>query len=254
MAKHYHENRFIVRLVVQSFSTVKRLPIRRFDITWTRVAYFVLSMNQNIGSTDLRLARQANCPYPSRRGASLPATPTTIFSDGTWFLSVSYFNGVLDSGFLSIGPSGETYIRLDIVSGSTLGVPPAAPLDWRLLGIAGGAMRVSGFYYEDGTNRATDWAIAYTTDGSDPAEDDPDLTVEMPFAGMAIFSIDLPAATDGATMKVRLQTRRNDGTEGDPDWVYSIGSIVKSLIADASGPTIPLAANWWDGPLPSEEI
>jgi hypothetical protein len=200
-----------------------------------------------------RLGAPSEGLTPFATSPSLPAVPTDTFADGSWYLSMSYFNGVLDSGFLPLGPAGETYVRLDVAAGGVVGSPPAAPLNCRLAAIGGGVVQITAVYYEDGGNRAGEWAIAYTIDGSDPSVDDPDFTAELSASGLAILTYQLPAAADGATVKVRLQTRRNDGTEGEPNWVYSGGSTVQSFLVDASSPSAPLVADRWAGPLPVEE-
>lgn len=192
----------------------------------------------------------STAPYAT--GSTLPFTADDTFDDGTWYLSMSYFNGVIDSGFLPLGAGGETYVRLDIQSGAVVGSPPAGPLQWRLEAAAAGVVRVIGFYYEDGLTRADQWSIAYTADGGDPPADAPDYTEDIPAAGLAVLSFDLPAAADGATVKVRLQTRRNDGSDAEPVWVYS-DSEVKSIAADAAGPAAPPVADRWPGPLPVDE-
>ena len=86
---------------------------------------------------------------------------------------------MLDSGFLPIGACGETYLRLDLDSDAEIGEPPQAPQDWRLEERASGVVRVYGFYYQaiDDANRADEWSIGYTTDGSTPAADSPTATV-----------------------------------------------------------------------------
>jgi len=185
---------------------------------------------------------------PFATSAALPHTPSDTFADGTWYLGVSYFNGVLDSGFLPIGPSGEPYVRLDIDSGEEAATPPRAPNDWRLELRPAGVVRIVGFYYQAGANRATQWAINYTTDGSDPVEDSPNVTVAINAAGLAPLSYDLPAQTHGTTVKVRVQTRRQDGET----WLYSEGSTVVSAVADTQGPEAPLAADRWMGRLPED--
>jgi hypothetical protein len=177
---------------------------------------------------------------PFATNATLPHTPTDTYADGTWYLSASYFNGVLDSGFLPVGPRGETYLRLDLASGASTGSPPAGPLDWRVEAVAGGAVRVAAFYHEPATNRASQWTIAYTDNGDTPAEDHVDVYVAMEPSGVSVLDYTLPAADNGDTVKVRLQTRRNDGTDAVPVWVYSDGSTVKSVTADTTGPTTPL--------------
>jgi hypothetical protein len=82
--------------------------------------------------------------------------------------------------------------------------------------------------------------------------DTPDVTVAMTVGGFQILEYDLPAQADGVTLKVRLQTRRNDGTDGAPDWIYSEGSTVKSIVIAVTGPTAPLTGERWAGPLPED--
>lgn len=186
---------------------------------------------------------EGSSPYAT--STSLPHLPAALFADGTWYLACSYFNGCIDSGFLPVGPHGETYLRLDLDGGADAGSPPAAPLDWRLEQLAGGVVRVHGVYYE-AADRATSWAIAYTTDGGAPPAGDPDVTVAMDSGGegLAVLSYDLPAAADGTTVKVRLQTLRGSS--------YSEGSTVKEVEIDTDGPSAPLSGGRWNGVLPEQ--
>jgi len=183
---------------------------------------------------------------PFDTNATLPHTPTNTYANGTWYISMSRFNGVLDSGFLPVGPNGETYLRLDLAAGAEEGSPPNAPLGWRLELRPNGVVRVIGTYYQVGDLRATQWAIAYTTDESSPPADTPDETETMPTRGLAQLVYDLPAQGDETIVKVRLQTRRQDGET----WVYSEGSTVLTVTADAQGPSAPLAAERYPGRLP----
>jgi hypothetical protein len=189
---------------------------------------------------------------PFATSEALPETPADTFADGTWYLSVSYFNGVLDSGFLPLGPRGETYIVLTITDGEANADPPLPPLNWRLEAGEGGVVRIVGVYVEDGPNRADQWAIAYTTDGTDPPIDDAAIAVTVTESGLAFLGSELPAVADGTTVKVRLQMRRDDGDEGAV-WVYSADSIVLAITVDALGPTAALAAERWPGRLPAPE-
>jgi len=190
---------------------------------------------------------------PSATSSTLPYTTGDTFTGtGTWYFSASWFNGVIDSGFLPVGPNGETYLRLDLVSDAEVGQPPQPPNDWRLEATAGAVVRIWGLYFETSDDRAEQWAIAYTTDGSTPATDSPDISQEMPTSGLAVLQYDLPAVANATTVKVRLQTRRNDGTDESPDWVYSESSTVKTITADAAGPTEPVDAETWRGPLPPD--
>ncbi len=189
---------------------------------------------------------------PFATNATLPHTPADVYGDATWYLSVSYFNGVIDSGFLPLGEGGETYLRLDISAGELTGSPPRGPLDWRLEVRASGVVRVIGVCYQADDLRADQWSIAYTVDSSTPPEDTPDDNEAMATRGLAVLSYDLPGQANGTTVKVRLQTRRNDGSDESPSWVYSDDSEVLTATADAVGPTVPLAGERWPGQLPEE--
>ena len=186
---------------------------------------------------------------PFATNATLPYTPDDVYADGTWYLACSYFNGVLDSGFLPIGPNGETYLRIDITDGDEIDSPPNAPNHWRLIQRPAGVVRVSGVYFQVGDLRATQWAIAYTIDESAPATDDPDITKAMPTSGLCLLEYDLieAHAAHDSIVKVRLQTRRQDGE----DWIYSEDSTVETITVDAVGPTVPLAGVVYPG-VPAE--
>ena len=172
---------------------------------------------------------------PFATNATLPHEPADVYADGTWYLSVSYYNGVMDSGFLPLGPAGETYLRLDLVGGDEADAPPAAPLDWRIEAAADGAVRVIGLYFEVGDLRADQWSIGYVVDGVTPPTV---VTVALsPGPGLAILDYLLPEQYHGASVTVLLQTRR-----GTASPIYSENSTVKTVAADAHGPTVPVGA------------
>lgn len=185
---------------------------------------------------------------PFATDAALDHTPADTFADGTWYLSVSYFNGVIDSGFLPLGTHGETYLRIDVTAGTATAGPPLGPLNWRLATRANGVVRVVAVYLQDDSLRATEWAIGYTINGSTPPADSPDVTSTIPAHGMAVLEYDLPAANDGTTVKVRLQTRRLD----DAVYVYSEASDVQSIVANTAPPSAPVGTVPWPGTLPED--
>lgn len=199
-------------------------------------------------------APPAESDSPFDTNATLPYTPTDVYADGTWYLSMSRFNGVLDSGFLPLGQAGETYLRLELSGGGEQGNPPAAPQEARVEAVAGGVVRVRGGYFQTGSDRADQWAIAYTFDGGAPATDTPDATQDLDgeFV-MSLLQHDLTAQSHGTTVKARVQVRRNDGTAESPVWVYSEGSTVLTITADATGPTTPTSGDSWPGQLPATE-
>lgn len=189
---------------------------------------------------------------PFATNGTLPHTPATTFANGTWYVGVTYFNGVIESGFFPIGANGEPYVRIDVAGGVGIGSPPAGPLFWFLRAAPAGAARIIGAYFETGALRADQWAINYEIDPASPAAGAPIQTVAMPPTGMAVLDTLLSYAhTPGApvTLNVRLQTRRDDGGT----WRYSENSTVQSIECDETGPTQSLTLESWPGTLPVEE-
>jgi len=186
---------------------------------------------------------------PFAINATLPFSPATTFGDGVYYLAVSYFNGVLDSGFLRVGPNGEPYRLLEVGSGTQLTDPPAAPIDARLILRPGGVVRVQAVYFELGTGRATEWVLTYTLDGATPGTPpavSPTVTQTILGTNLSVLEYELPAQADGVTVKVRVQVRRNDGGT----WRYSEGSTVLTAVADAVGPAAAEGAGVWRGAAP----
>jgi len=87
-----------------------------------------------------------------------------------------------------------------------------------------------------------------TTNGSEPPADDPTATVTIPPAGLAVLEYEVAAQSHGTTVKVRLQTRRQD----DATWKYSEESTVLTITADAEGPVTAEALERWRGRVPDE--
>ena len=184
---------------------------------------------------------------PFDENATLPHEPADLFGDGSHFLSVSYFNGVKDSGFLPIGPNGETYLRLDISGGLEINLPPQGPTTVVLTKLPNGVIRIAALYVQTGGLRGNEWAVAFTTDGSTPATDTPTITKTIVGDPVSLYEHDLPAQSDGTTVKVRVQIRRLDSSQ-----VYSENSTVVVETADAAGPIAPAGGESWHGALPEE--
>lgn len=198
----------------------------------------------------------AETATPFATNATLPHEPADTYADGTWWLAVSYFDGVLDSGFLPLGPHGERFVRLDIAAAAVAASPPRGPADWRLEVVAGGLIKLHALYFQTGSNRATEWALTYTTDSSDPGEPPavaPTATVAMPSSGVAVLLYDLPVVGGGVEYRVRLQSRRPDGA----GWQYSEDSVIRSAVADTAGGVAapdddPVKLERWPGRLPED--
>ena len=232
---------FLPRTIGSPKPSWRRPSPRSQIIATTKVVYRTdaRGLYRVFNPTVYRFYRSTTAPpvegdTPFATNASLPHEPADVFGNGTWYLSVSLFNGIYDSGFLPVGAMGETYLRLDLAGGAEVVSPPAGPLHWHLQVMASGVVRIVAVYIQAGAERAVDWAFAYTTNGSTPATDTPDVTVAMDAADLTVLSYDLPGQANGTTVKVRLQTRRFD----DPSYTYSEDSTVETATADASGPAV----------------
>jgi hypothetical protein len=189
---------------------------------------------------------------PQAFNATLPFTPSSAFSDGTWYLSMSYFDGVLDSGFLPIGPAGQTYLTMILSGGVLQPTLPTAPTNTSLVVQAGGVIQVVGYYATaagDGVNAATEWDIAYTTDGSTPSSNSPSIRVAFSAGGSPIQTLmySLPTQTGGTVVKVQLQVGRALSPSG---YAYSTPGTVLAATAVTAGPSSPLGIQSWAGVVP----
>jgi len=164
---------------------------------------------------------------PFATASSLPDTPTTTFADGTWRVSAAYFNGCLQSGFYPI-ENGKTYATIVISSGTEQNPPPGPHiLDVRQ--VTDGVVQIRGMYVIPDNTETYAWAIAYTTNGSTPAEDSPTITQSMGTGNVDYLVYNLPSQAAGTTVKVRVQVRRYD----DPAWTYSDDSEVHTVVVDS---------------------
>jgi hypothetical protein len=190
----------------------------------------------------------AETDTPFATNASLPYQPAVSFTDGTWYLSMSYFNGCIDSGFLPVGPQGQTYLTITVSSGVAAAAAPSQPNGATLQIFPGNVARVTAFYLAtpDGVNRATQWAIHYTTDGSTPSSNAPNLTVPMSAGAMQVLQQDfsIPA---GVTVNLQLQVRRTT-----PSNVYSTPLAILTAVNNVTPPSAPVDLQAWVGQLPSD--
>lgn len=181
---------------------------------------------------------------PFASSQTLPYTPTDTYADGTWLLSMTYFNGVLESGFFPIGVNGQTYKTIEISSGAALDTRPSAPTNVTLAQLSGGVVRVSAVYNAlvDGTNAATEWSISYTVNSAHFA------TVILPInnAPFSILAYNLIAQSTGDIVEVTLEVRRGS--------TYNLTSIPVSITIQADGPTAPIGISSWVGNLPEGSI
>lgn len=193
------------------------------------------------GTAGYRLYRQLGSPpqpgdTPWATPASLPVTPVDLFGDGTWYLAVSYYNGILDSGFLPIGPRGEPYRVLVVDKGVEANAPPQPPVDVRLEQLGGGVVRVTALYAEVGPNRADQWVISW---GGGPVIWSHTNTVAMPTSGLAILEFDITGLADAEVLNLLVTTQRSG------DNVQSTNTTVSTITVDAAGPSsVPDLRRW----------
>ena len=190
----------------------------------------------------------AETDTPFATNATLPHEPTDTYANGTWYLSMSYYNGVIDSGFLPLGPNGETYMRLDIASGAVVGNPPQPPLVWNVTAAVTGKVRVQAVYMETGALRATQWAIA-VGQNNPPAIDTPSWTPLIATTGQAVLDhVTTSGWPEFSELFVRCQTRRSD--DGGSTWIYSDVDETKTIISDALADLVPTSGDKWRGRTP----
>lgn len=185
---------------------------------------------------------------PVAVGPTLPIHISGPIADGVWYLSVSWFNGVLDSGFLPIGPAGETWLRFDFDRGAPSATPPRAPISARGELLPDMGWKIHAVYAEDGPDRADEWVI-YTLVDTDP-NGDPLTgnreTIPMASGGVGILSFTpaIPAATGGEYAIALVRTARG-GVESE-----NTAAIV--LAGDDAGPDAPVGYTQWSGAAPED--
>ena len=190
---------------------------------------------------------------------SLPYSPADTFGDGHWYFSMTVFDGFSESGFLPLGPKGQTYREMVIASGAQSINPPQIPAYWHLETKEGGVVRIIGVYDERGETRAEEWAITFTSNGSVPAVDTPtiDPGPSMDITGKEDLSYDLNTGglPHGTTINARRQVRRDD----DGTWSYSPSEDLTlgqagylTIDTDKIGPSVPVGAESWPGRTPED--
>jgi len=138
---------------------------------------------------------------------------------------------------------------MTIGGGVAAAAAPTAPGGAHLDVLSGNVIRITAFYLAtpDGANRATQWAIAYTTDGSTPPINTPGITVDMSTGAMQVLQYSLPAVAPGVTVKVQLQVRRTT-----PSNVYSTPLAVLTAQSTPVAPSPPVDLQAWPGEVPSD--
>jgi hypothetical protein len=196
--------------------------------------------------TDDGSAPDPDSDAPYATASSLPATPAVDFADGTWNVTVTYFNGVLESSPLAIGPAGETYLTLVIDSGEETEAAPNGPITWRIneevaAGTTDGTLSVIAMLYVDTDAPADEVGVWVATGASVPSGDGaPDYSTSVPSNSMGVVSIVVPM-TDYA-----LGTTVNVGVRvgWTPDGGSRLWSDLElSAIVVGSRPSAPISAS-----------
>ena len=150
---------------------------------------------------------------------------------------MSYFNGIYDSGFLPIGPRGESYLTLSVSGGSAAAAPPSPPQTLDLAESAAGVVKVTAVAARGSGSPPSQWYLSYTVNGGAPSV----LTYRYSSGALAVLAATLPSQTPGSVVAVTLRTRRNDGTTETPFWTYST-PLSASITLAAGGPSAPIDA------------
>jgi hypothetical protein len=147
---------------------------------------------------------------------SLPTTGGS-FADGTWYLAVSYFDGVYDSGFLST----ETIV---VSGGSAAPALPGPVLSVDLAETSPGTVTVTAT--ATGT-AGFSWFVDWTASNH---------YVTCRGGALDVLSYDITGLSPGATITVDVSLYNFALSAGGPALSASI------TLGDSSGPSAPLAA------------
>ena len=251
--------RRIVSQIQDDEDSCTRRSMITFPIGLRRYYHEARGLYRVFNAAEYRFYRSNSAPpeesdTPFATNATLPHEPVDLYANGTWYISMSYFNGVIDSGFLPIGASGETYLRLDLSAGVEINSPPKAPGGWSMVPSGLFNLRFTGFYYQTGTLRATQWALTYDmlggTPGTPPAVSPTYTEAFVGTRGLVFFKYDLDFSAGVGSVEARLQVRRSD--DGGSTWQYSEGSDVKThfILSSATGHVDSVGA--WPGRLPED--
>lgn len=192
---------------------------------------------------------ETDTPYAT--ASSLPATPAATFTEGEWCIAVSFFDGVLDSGFLPLDGVGRTcrVVRLNSAGQSQETLPPE-PEDWTLSLQPNGVVRITARVLLDPADPPAAWVYAFGVD--EPPTTEQELWTQVDIdgvGGVATLSVDLPPQPDGSVVHVGLGLLKTDGQE-----LLFSPYTVRTIVADAAGPAVPTSANAWPGRTPEEEV
>lgn len=187
---------------------------------------------------------------PTLTTASLPYEDpgTTFVAPNKYYISMSYFNGVYDSGFYPIGPAGESYLILDL--SVTPVVTTSRPLNpqyatafirYDVYGTFIATLQAT--YFEEGDNRATEFAAWYSYSGyPSDGESSPDYTATIDDNGIAVMEWSgVTGSVYPATAYFRVKTRR---LIAEDTYVYSKTGVLASCTADASAVTGNVIQAW----------
>jgi hypothetical protein len=173
---------------------------------------------------------------------TLPYQTSETFADGTWYIGMSYFDGVLDSGFYPQGQSGLPYQVIVVSGGVIVGTPPSPVVDASL----SGNVLVRALYYpgvDPPGSQATSFYLTGTyNSGLLPINFTP---ATIPIGGNpAILSYTFPAQMPGTVVDVTIYTQYGSGP------TRSAG-VTLSLTIPAV-PSSPLGLQSWPGNSPED--
>lgn len=183
--------------------------IAEYELNGVTVQSVVRGLMRVFNAAEYRIYRKLGAdPVPGvdaawATAASLPNTPSGTFADGEWHIAVTWFDGLEETKPLRMK-------RLYVTSGALGDIAPNGPLSVNVQNIGGGVVRITALAIQElGPQRPDTWAIWYTTDGSAPGSGSAQATAEMVWDnGRALLEYNVPAQSDGATVRAIVRTRR----------------------------------------------
>lgn len=170
---------------------------------------------------------------PHATASSLPDTPAGAWSDGDWYVTVTYFNGIIESLPKLQGPDGTAAKRLEISGSLEVDAAPGDPSEVTVSAIAGAKIRVVAIYSQARDRgrgiTPTHWRLSWSGDASGSA------SIAFATAQNEEIRLDYEITlSDGQSVTVVVKTGYDPGT----GFVESDG-VQATVTADSTGPDAP---------------
>lgn len=165
--------------------------------------------------------------------SSLPSTPAGAWADGDWYITVTYFNGVIESLPKLQPPDGTPAKFLEIASSAEVDLAPGDASEYSISAIAGAKIRAQAIYsLASDRGRGvtpTHWRLSWTGDASGSA------SIAFGTSQNEEVRLDYEISlSDGQEITLTIKTGYDPGT----GFVESAG-VQATITADSAGPAAP---------------